>query len=144
MVSKVAQPNAVAALLQPGGRVARPPVICKAVASRASSLVNATDTAAAGAPKTDHAVFRTFNGLELDVTGLVEAEHHFITLLARSTAKESQAEADGINKRLAEWQIEVPGYKYQAMFRPLEDLLKKVEPVKPKATKASANKPDEK
>jgi Domain of unknown function (DUF4340) len=99
---------------------------------------------AAAAPKPDHAIFRTFDGLELDVTGLVEGEHHFITLLARSTAKESQAEADAIDKRLQEWQIEIPGYKYQAMFRPLEDLLKKVEPAKPKATKTSVKKPGEK
>jgi hypothetical protein len=113
-------------------------------ALQADDVRHAPPAAAAGAAKADHAVFRTFNGLELDVTGLVEGEHHFITLLARSTAQESQAEADTINKRLAGWQIEVPGYKYQAMFRPLEDLLKKVEPVKPKATKASAKKPDEK
>jgi hypothetical protein len=96
--------------------------------------------AAAGAPKPGHAIFRTFNGLELDVTGLVEGEHHFIALLARSTGKEAQAEADALNKRFQGWQIEIPAYKYQAMFRPLEELLKKVEPPKPKATKAAAPK----
>jgi hypothetical protein len=96
--------------------------------------------AAPGAAKPDHAIFRTFNGLELDVTGLVEGEHHFIALLARSTAKAAQAEADALNKRVQGWQIEIPGYKYQAMFRPLEDLLKKIEPPKPKAAKAGAVK----
>jgi hypothetical protein len=92
------------------------------------------------AAKPDHAIFRMFNGLELDVTGLVEGERHFITLLARSTAKDAQAEADTLNQRFQGWQIEIPAYKYQAMFRPLEDLLKKVEPPKPKAAKASAPK----
>ena len=95
---------------------------------------------AAPAAKSDHAVLRTFNGLELDVTGLAEGEHHFIALLARSTAKDAQAEADALNKRFQGWQIEIPAYKYQAMFRPLEDLLKKVEPPKPKPTKSSAAK----
>ena len=94
--------------------------------------------ASVAAAKRDHAVFRTFNGLALDVSGFVEGEHHFIALSARSSAKESQAEADAINKQFQGWQIEIPGYKYQAMFRPLEDLLKKVEPPKPKSAKPSA------
>ena len=85
-----------------------------------------------------------FNGLELDVTGRAEGEHHFITLLARSTAKEAQAEADALNQRFEDWQIEIAGYKYQAMFRPLEELLKKVEPPKPKTTTPSAAKKTEK
>ncbi|HSY08125.1 MAG TPA: DUF4340 domain-containing protein [Steroidobacteraceae bacterium] len=94
----------------------------------------------AGAAKSDHAVFRTFNGLELDAAGVVAGDHHYVTLLARSTAKESQAEADALNKRLQGWQIEIPSYKYQAMFRPLEDLLKKVEPAKSKTATTSAAK----
>jgi hypothetical protein len=113
-------------------------------ALQADDVRRAPPAAAADAPKPDHAIFRTFNGLELDVTGRVEGEHHFITLLARSSAKESQAEADAINKRLQGWQIEIPGYKYQAMFRPLEDLLKKVETVKPKTAKADTAKKIEK
>jgi hypothetical protein len=108
-------------------------------ALQADDVRRRTPTAAPAA-KSDHAVFRTFNGLELDVTGLAEGEHHFIALLARSTAKDAQAEADALNKRFQGWQIEIPAYKYQAMFRPLEDLLKKVEPPKPKATKSSAAK----
>jgi hypothetical protein len=96
--------------------------------------------AASGAAKPDHAVFRTFNGLELDVTGLVDGEHHFIALVARSTGKDAQAEADALNKRFQGWQIEIPAYKYQTIFRPLEELLKRVEPPKPKASKASAAK----
>jgi hypothetical protein len=106
--------------------------------------VRTAPAAGATTPKSDHAIFRTFNGLELEVTGLVEGEHHFITLGARSTAKESQAEADTINKRFKGWQIEIPAYKYQSMFRPLEDLLKKLEPPKPKAAKVSAPKKSDK
>lgn len=105
----------------------------------------AAAAAAPGAPaaKSDHAVFRAFNGLELDVTGVAEGEHHFIALVARSTAKEAQVEADALNKRFQGWQIEIPAYKYQAMFRPLEELLKKIEPPKPKATKSGPAKKNE-
>ena len=99
--------------------------------------------AAAGA-KPDHAIFRTFNGLELDVTGVAEGDHHFIGLAARASAKESQPEADAINQRLQGWQIEIPAYKYQALFRPIEDLLKKVEPPKSKAPKGTSRKPSDK
>jgi len=113
--------------------------VSSAFAALQADDVRRTPTALAAA-KSDHAVFRTFNGLELDVTGLAEGEHHFIALLARSTAKDAQAEADSLNKRFQGWQIEIPAYKYQAMFRPLEELLKKVEPPKPKAAKASPTK----
>jgi hypothetical protein len=91
--------------------------------------------APAAAAKHDHAVMRTFNGLELDISGVVEGEHHFISVLARASAKEAQAEADAINQRLQGWQVEIPAYKYQALFRPVEDLLKKIETAKPKAAK---------
>jgi hypothetical protein len=109
----------------------------------AKNATAATAPTAAAPAKPDHAIFRMFNGLELDVTGIVEGEHHFITLVARATAKEAQAEAAAVNKRFQGWQIEIPGYKYQTMFRPLEELLKKIEPPKPKATKASPAKKTE-
>jgi Domain of unknown function (DUF4340) len=102
--------------------------------------VRRAPAAASDAAKPDHAIFRTFNGLELDVTGRVEGAHHYITLVSRSRATESAAEAATINARLGGWQLEVPSYKYEAMFTPLEQLLKKVEPPKPKGTKADAKK----
>ena len=94
----------------------------------------------AAASKPDHAVYRTFNNLEIELSGLVEGEHHYVTLLARSTAKDSQAEADALNQRAQGWQFDIPSYKYQPLFRPLEELLKKVEPPKPKAGKAPPEK----
>jgi hypothetical protein len=92
------------------------------------------------ASKPDHAVYRTFNNLEIEVTGLVEGEHHYLALVTRSTGKESQAEADAINQRAQGWQFDIPSYKYQPLFRPLEELLKKIEPPKPKAGKAPPEK----
>jgi hypothetical protein len=96
--------------------------------------------AAADSAKSDHAIFRTFNGLELDVTGRVDGTHHYIALVARSSAKESQAEADALNARAGGWQFEIPSYKYEALFTPLEQLLKKIEPPAPKGKKADAAK----
>jgi hypothetical protein len=94
----------------------------------------------ADAAKPDHAIFRTFNGLELDVSGRTEGAHHYITLAARSTAKESQAEADTINARFNGWQLEIPAYKYEAMFTPLEQRLKPLQPPQPKGKQPAAAK----
>ena len=111
-----------------------------ALAALEADDVRRAPAAVSAAAKPDHAIFRTFNGLELDVTGRLEGTHHYIALLARSSAKESQAEAAAINARLGGWQLELPSYKYEAMFTPLEQLLKKVEPPKPKGTKADTKK----
>jgi len=80
-----------------------------------------------------HATFRTFDGLELEVTGHKEGDKSLVTLTARSTAKETEAEAQSLAARLKGWEFELPGYKYDGMFRPLEDLLKKLPepPAKP-------------
>jgi hypothetical protein len=96
--------------------------------------------AAADAAKPDHGIFRTFNGLELDITGRTEGEHHYIALAARSNTKEAQAEAERINTRFPGWQFEIPAFNYQAIFKPLEDLLKKPEPPKGKTAKPAPPK----
>jgi len=83
------------------------------------------DGAAAAA---GHATFHTFDGLELQVDGYKEGDRHYVALTPRSTAKESAAEAQTLDARVKGWQLEIPGYKWDALFRPLEDLLKKPEP----------------
>ncbi|MGQ0836197.1 MAG: DUF4340 domain-containing protein [Gammaproteobacteria bacterium] len=71
------------------------------------------------------AKFLTFDGLALEVSGRKDGERHYLTARAESSAKETAAEADSLNARLAGWEFEVPGYKYDAIFRPLEELLTK-------------------
>jgi hypothetical protein len=110
---------------------------------QADDVRRAPDAPVAGAAKPDHALFRTFNALELDVTGFVEGEQHFVAIVARAAAKDSQTEAAAINQRLQGWQFEIPSYKYQPMFQPLEELLKKLEPKKPRAATAGAAKKGE-
>jgi len=72
-----------------------------------------------------HALFHTFDGLDLDVAGRKDGTRSLIAVSARGTSKDGQAEADKINARLAGWEFDVPEYKYTAIFTPLEELLKK-------------------
>jgi len=88
----------------------------------------APDAPAAGAPPVavSHAIFRTFDGLEIDVAGRKDGTKTFISLAPRSSAKETEAEAHTLEARVKGWEFEIPSYKYDGMFRPLEDLLKKL------------------
>jgi len=90
--------------------------------------------------KPARAVFRTFDGLELEVTGRKDGTRALITLAARAASKDAEAEADALNTRLGGWAFEIPEYKYGAIFRTLEDLLQP-KPVKPEAKKAAAKAP---
>jgi hypothetical protein len=83
------------------------------------------------------ALYRTFDGLELDLTGHKDGTRALITVSARSTAKATTAEAQTLGARVDGWQFEIPEYKYSSIFRPLEELLKKPpEPVKKPAKSA--------
>src|SRR5579862_9537919 len=142
----------------PKGRALTGPSAAESIAGALSSLtlddvhkVGAAD-AKAGAPdakasadvKADHAVFHTFDGLEVDVAGRKEGTHSLVTISARSTAPPTAAEAQKLNARLTGWEFEIPDYKYSVIFTPLEELLQKPpEPAKKKtATSPSpAGKP---
>jgi len=91
-------------------------------------------------PPATHALYRTFDGLEVDVAGHKDGTHPFIAISARSTSKDTAAEAEQLTARLSGWEFEIPDYKYNAMFSPLEDLLKKPPQPAKKAT-AGAAKP---
>jgi hypothetical protein len=71
------------------------------------------------------ATFTTFDGLTLEISGRKEGERHYLRASALSTAKETAAEADSLNASLGGWEFEIPAYKYDAIFRPLEELLAK-------------------
>ncbi len=130
----------------PKGRELSSPAAADPMAGSLASLTlddvrHATDNTAAAA----HAIFRTFDGLEVEVTGHKDGTRDFISVVARSSSKDTQTEADTIDARTKGWEFEVPTYKYDGMFRPLEDLLKKPpEPVKngKGPTKGGKAKPD--
>jgi hypothetical protein len=92
-------------------------------------------------PKTlSHATFHTFDGLSVDVTGRKDGTRTLISVTATSSDKASEAAAQALTARTQGWEFEIPAYKYDGIFRPLEDLLKK--PEAPPAKKAAdAKKP---
>jgi hypothetical protein len=101
----------------------------------ALTLEDVQKAAAPADARRARAVFRTFDGLELELAGRKDGTRPLITLIARSTAKDAEAEAQALNTRLGGWEFEIPDYKYGAIFRTLEDLLQ------PKPEKPAAKKP---
>jgi Domain of unknown function (DUF4340) len=110
--------------------------------SMASALSSLTLTdvrkAAPPAKGTDpsRAVFKTFDGLEIDVSGYEQAKDHFIDVVARATQKSADAEAQQINSRARGWDYQIPDYRYEEIFQSLDGLLKPLP-----AKKAPAKKP---
>ena len=127
----------------PGGRELTSPGAADGIAGSLSSLTfddvrKASATADAGAA---HALFRTFDGLEVDVAGRKDGARSLVTLSTHATAKQTEAEAQTRNARLGGWEFEIPDYKYAAIFRPLEELLKKLpQPVKKTAMESAPGK----
>ena len=125
----------------PKGRELSSPAAADPIAGSLASLSLDDVQRAPAAPtgKVSHTVFRTFDGLELDVAGRKDGTKTLISITARSTAHESEAEARTLQTRLQGWEFEIPSYKFDGMFRPLEDLLKKPEPpAKPGAKSGKA------
>jgi hypothetical protein len=146
---KKEQPDFTVAPL-PKGRLLTSAGAADSIASALSGLTleDVQKTAASADAKAARAVFRTFDGLELEVTGRKDGSRSLITLAARATAKDADAEAHALNTRLAGWEFEIPEYKYGAIFRTLDDLLqpkpeKPAKPEKPVAKKAPAKAPQD-
>lgn len=97
---------------------------------------------------TDHAEFRTFDGWIIGIDGRVDGEQHWIRLSSRydealakgfqpppaapsavAAAQKPQLnvrkDAEALATRAAAWTYEVPKYKYDAFFRPLDEIIKK-------------------
>ena len=89
-----------------------------------------------------HAVFNTFDGLKIDVAGRKDGSRTLVSFAPSSTAKETEAEATTLAARVTGWEFEIPSYKYDGLFRPLEDLLKK--PPEPAAKGAKGKDKDAK
>jgi hypothetical protein len=85
------------------------------------------DVAKGGATeaKAAHALFRTFDGLEIEAAGHKDGTRSLLTLSARASAPGAPSEeAQKINARCAGWEFEIPDYKYAAIFTPVSELLK--------------------
>src|SRR2546421_1741166 len=137
---KKEQPDFTVAPL-PKGRELTSPGAADGIAGSLSSLTFddvGKASAAADASAAAHALFRTFDGLEVDVAGRKDGARSLLTVTTHATAKQTEAEAQTGNARLGGWEFEIPDYKYAAIFRPLEDLLKKPPAPVKKTTAESA------
>lgn len=90
-----------------------------------------------------HATLRTFDGLVVELDGWVKDGKHYVAVkptydaaLAQqfpapaaaapaTPAVDAQAQVTADSARLAGWVFQVPDYKYEAIFKPLDALLKK-------------------
>jgi hypothetical protein len=116
----------------PKGRELSSPVAPDPIAGSLGGMTF-DDVHKAAAPadaKVAHAIYRTFDGLELDIAGRKDGTHDLITFTVRSTAKETADEAQKLTAQLQGWDYELPSYKYDGIFHSLDDLLKPVEPPK--------------
>jgi hypothetical protein len=80
--------------------------------------------AAPAATAGPRAVFRTFDGLEVEALGRKDGSRSLVTLNAHATEPATQAEAQRLQSHLAGWEFELPDYKYAAIFAPVSALLK--------------------
>lgn len=80
------------------------------------------------------AMFKTFDGLTVNASGRKESapglkkddpknEKFFLTLTVAASQKATEAEAQTINARVTDKEFEISSYKYDGMFKPLQDLL---------------------
>jgi hypothetical protein len=104
----------------------------------ALALDDVRKSGATGDPPGARATYRTFDGLEIEVSGRKDGTHPLIAIAPRSTSQETAAEAEQLAARLSGWEFEVPDYKYNAIFTPLEELLRK--PPVPEKKSAGAPK----
>lgn len=128
----------------PKGRELSGPSAATALASGLDDLtlddVKAADPAAAPAPL--HATISTFDGLVVEFAGHRDGAHGLVTVaahydaeLAKRFADQARAaslhaapavekEAAAIAARAQDWQFELPAWKFDAIFRPVEEMLK--------------------
>ncbi|HEY6454743.1 MAG TPA: DUF4340 domain-containing protein [Steroidobacteraceae bacterium] len=69
------------------------------------------------------AIFQTRDGLTLTLAGIKDGELRYITVVASATGPAAQGQARDLNARVAGWEFELPGYRYDGLFKPLEQLL---------------------
>ncbi len=116
----------------PRGRELSSPVAADPIAGALGGMTldDVHKAAVPGDAKLSHAIYRTFDGLELDVAGRKDGAHDLVTFTVRSTAKETADEAQKLTAQLQGFEYEFPSYKYDSIFHSMEDLLKPLEPPK--------------
>jgi hypothetical protein len=118
----------------PKGRELSSPVAADPIAGALGGM-SFDDVHKAAAPtpadaKISHVIYRTFDGLEIDLAGRKDGTRDLIAFTVRSTAKETGDEAQKLSAQLQGWEYELPSYKYDGIFQSLDSLLKPVEAAK--------------
>lgn len=127
----------------PRGRELTAPDAADTMDSALSSLTLTDVRKSAPPPKgvdLSHAVFKTFDGLEIDLTGYKQANDHYIDVSARATDKSADPEAKQINSRVSGWDYEIPDYRYDEIFQSMDGLLKPLPAKKASASHAHHTK----
>ena len=97
--------------------------------------------APAGRPRHDRTVVRSFDGLVVTLEGWAEGERRWLAVAVRFDAAAAarfpaaappaagaspvQAEAERIARMTGGWQYRVPGYRYDAIFRKRDDVVRR-------------------
>jgi hypothetical protein len=115
----------------PKARTLTGPAAADGIAAALSALTLDDVRKAQDVPQSQisHVIYRTFDGLQIELAGRKDTAHSLIAISAHAGDKQSEAQAAKINARCQGWEFEIPDYKYSAIFTPLEDLL--VKPVAP-------------
>ena len=108
----------------PKGRELSSAGAADALAAALSSLNLDDVSKAPTSPAAARAVVRTFDGLEITVSGRKDGARSLLSLSAQSSAAPGAADAQQLDARLAGWEFQVPDYKYAAIFVALDELLK--------------------
>ncbi|HEY2807587.1 MAG TPA: DUF4340 domain-containing protein [Steroidobacteraceae bacterium] len=128
----------------PKGRELSSPEAAAGLAAALSSLsLDDVSKAPASTPAPEaRAVLRTFDGLEVTVSGRKDGTRSLVSLAALSSAPATAADAQQLSARLAGWEFQVPDYKYASVFVALNDLLKPLpEPTRKSGRPAPPAKP---
>jgi hypothetical protein len=109
----------------PKGRSLTGPAVAEPIAASLAVLTlddvhKADPGAAAGV---SHATFRTYDGLELALSGRQDGDHFLIAASAQGSTPQGEAEAQKLNARLRGFEFEIPQYRYDVIFKPLVELL---------------------
>ena len=103
----------------------------------ALSALTLTDVRKATAPPQgtglSHAIFKTFDGLEIDASGYKQGSNGYVDITAHATSKSADTEAQQINSRAQGWDFQIPDYRYDEIFQSLDGLLKPLPAKKPVA-----------
>jgi hypothetical protein len=126
----------------PRGRALSGPDAADTMGSALSALTLTDATKAAAPPNgtgLSHATFKTFDGLEIDISGYKQAANGYIEVSARAGDKSADSEAQQINARVQGWDYQVADYRYDEIFQSLDGLLQPL-PVKKAPAKTHGSK----